>query len=95
MAQDVQQQTHLEPRTADVGTNRSHDAGGKNLPLISSSSDSSPITVSRIGRNTPVAFFLMAIVSACTAACAYLMGTVVNEAYINRNFRRHCLARRG
>lgn len=33
-----------------------------------------------------VAFLLMGIVAACTAACAYLMGTVVNEAYINRSF---------
>jgi subfamily B ATP-binding cassette protein MsbA len=33
-----------------------------------------------------IAFTLMAIAAACTAACAYLMGTVVNEAYVNRSF---------
>jgi subfamily B ATP-binding cassette protein MsbA len=33
-----------------------------------------------------VAFLLMGIAAACTAACAYLMGTVVNEAYVNRSF---------
>src|SRR5262249_39844038 len=32
------------------------------------------------------AFSLMAIAAACTALCAYLMGTVVNEAYVNRSF---------
>jgi subfamily B ATP-binding cassette protein MsbA len=33
-----------------------------------------------------IAFVLMAIGAACTALCAYLMGTVVNEAYVNRSF---------
>jgi ATP-binding cassette subfamily B protein len=33
-----------------------------------------------------VAFLLMGIAAACTALCAYLMGTVVNEAYVNRSF---------
>ncbi len=33
-----------------------------------------------------IAFSLMGIAAACTAACAYLMGTVVNEAYVNRSF---------
>lgn len=33
-----------------------------------------------------VAFLLMGIAAACTAACAYLMGTVVNEAYVNKSF---------
>ena len=33
-----------------------------------------------------IAFTLMGIAAACTAACAYLMGTVVNEAYVNRSF---------
>jgi ATP-binding cassette subfamily B protein len=32
------------------------------------------------------AFALMAIGAACTALTAYLMGTVVNEAYVNRSF---------
>lgn len=32
------------------------------------------------------AFFLMAIAASGTALTAYLMGTVVNEAYVNRNF---------
>jgi subfamily B ATP-binding cassette protein MsbA len=34
-----------------------------------------------------VAFMLMAVVAACTAAPAYLIGKVVNEAYVNRNFQ--------
>jgi ATP-binding cassette, subfamily B, bacterial MsbA len=33
-----------------------------------------------------VAFVLMGIGAGCTALCAYLMGTVVNEAYVNRSF---------
>ncbi len=33
-----------------------------------------------------LAFFLMAIASAGTALTAYLMGTVVNEAYVNKSF---------
>ena len=33
-----------------------------------------------------VAFVLMAIAAGCTALVAYLMGTVVNEAYVNRSF---------
>ena len=33
-----------------------------------------------------VAFVLMAIGAACTALTAYLMGTVVNKAYVNRSF---------
>ncbi|MBZ0148421.1 MAG: ABC transporter ATP-binding protein/permease [Pseudorhodoplanes sp.] len=33
-----------------------------------------------------VAFALMAIAAGCTALVAYLMGTVVNEAYVNRSF---------
>ncbi len=33
-----------------------------------------------------VAFSLMGVAAACTALCAYLMGTVVNEAYVNRSF---------
>lgn len=33
-----------------------------------------------------VAFSLMAVAAGCTALCAYLMGTVVNEAYINKSF---------
>lgn len=33
-----------------------------------------------------IAFLLMGIAAACTALCAYLMGTVVNEAYVNRSF---------
>jgi subfamily B ATP-binding cassette protein MsbA len=34
-----------------------------------------------------LAFMLMAVVAACTAAPAYLIGKVVNEAYVNRNFQ--------
>jgi ATP-binding cassette subfamily B protein len=33
-----------------------------------------------------VAFSLMAVAAGCTALCAYLMGTVVNEAYVNKSF---------
>jgi subfamily B ATP-binding cassette protein MsbA len=33
-----------------------------------------------------VAFALMAIAAACTAASAYLLGNVINEAYVDRNF---------
>ena len=33
-----------------------------------------------------VAFVLMAVAAGATAASAYLIGTVINEAYINRNF---------
>jgi ATP-binding cassette subfamily B protein len=33
-----------------------------------------------------VAFALMAIAAGCTAASAYLLGNVINEAYIDRNF---------
>ena len=33
-----------------------------------------------------IAFVLMGIGAGCTALCAYLMGTVVNEAYVNRSF---------
>jgi ATP-binding cassette subfamily B protein len=34
-----------------------------------------------------IAFLLMAVVAGCTALPAYLIGRVVNEAYINRNFQ--------
>ena len=37
-------------------------------------------------RKYVVAFALMAIAAGCTAASAYLIGTVINEAYIARNF---------
>src|SRR6266700_3285010 len=33
-----------------------------------------------------VAFALMAIAAGCTAASAYLLGNVINEAYVDRNF---------
>jgi len=33
-----------------------------------------------------VAFVLMAITAGCTALSAYLLGTVINQAYVNRNF---------
>jgi subfamily B ATP-binding cassette protein MsbA len=33
-----------------------------------------------------IAFILMAVAAGATAASAYLIGTVINEAYINRNF---------
>ena len=33
-----------------------------------------------------VAFVLMAIAAACTAASAYLLGSVINQAYVDRNF---------
>ena len=33
-----------------------------------------------------IAFVLMGVAAAATAASAYLIGTVINEAYINRNF---------
>ena len=33
-----------------------------------------------------IAFTLMGVAAACTAASAYLIGTVINEAYISRNF---------
>jgi subfamily B ATP-binding cassette protein MsbA len=36
-------------------------------------------------RSYAVAFTLMAIAAACTAGSAYLIGNVINEAYINRN----------
>ena len=36
-------------------------------------------------RKYVVAFALMAIAAGCTAASAYLIGTVINEAYIARN----------
>ena len=34
-----------------------------------------------------IAFALMAIAAACTAASAYLLGNVINEAYVERNFQ--------
>jgi ATP-binding cassette subfamily B protein len=37
-------------------------------------------------RRYAVAFTLMGIAAGCTAACAYLIGTVINIAYINRDF---------
>ncbi|HZT24528.1 MAG TPA: ABC transporter ATP-binding protein [Pseudolabrys sp.] len=37
-------------------------------------------------RKYAVAFVLMGVAAGCTAASAYLIGTVVNEAYISRNF---------
>ena len=37
-------------------------------------------------RKYVVAFALMAVAAGCTAASAYLIGTVINEAYIARNF---------
>jgi ATP-binding cassette subfamily B protein len=36
-------------------------------------------------RRYAVAFTLMAVAAGCTAASAYLIGSVINEAYINRN----------
>ncbi len=36
-------------------------------------------------RKYAVAFVLMAVSAACTAASAYLIGDVINEAYVNRN----------
>jgi ATP-binding cassette subfamily B protein len=38
-------------------------------------------------RRYALAFALMAIAAASTAACAYLIGTVINIAYINHDFR--------
>jgi ATP-binding cassette subfamily B protein len=32
------------------------------------------------------AFALMAIAAACTSICAYLLGNIINEAYVNSNF---------
>ena len=40
-------------------------------------------------RKYVVAFALMAIAAGCTAASAYLIGTVINEAYISPQFPRH------
>ncbi len=37
-------------------------------------------------RRYVVAFALMAVAAGCTAGSAYLIGTVINEAYISRNF---------
>lgn len=34
-----------------------------------------------------VAFALMAIAAGCTALSAYLIGDVINQAYVNRNLR--------
>jgi subfamily B ATP-binding cassette protein MsbA len=34
-----------------------------------------------------VAFTMMAGAAACTAACAYLLGTVINQAYVHKDFR--------
>ena len=34
-----------------------------------------------------IAFALMGIAAAATALTAYLLGTMTNEAYVNRNFR--------
>ncbi len=34
-----------------------------------------------------IAFLMMAVAAACTALSAYLIGEVINEAYINRNFQ--------
>src|ERR1700693_6283936 len=36
-------------------------------------------------RKYAVAFALMAVSAACTAISAYLIGNVINQAYINRN----------
>ncbi|MDP2298022.1 MAG: ABC transporter ATP-binding protein, partial [Pseudolabrys sp.] len=38
-------------------------------------------------RKYVVAFVLMAVSAACTAASAYLIGDVINQAYVNRNLR--------
>jgi ATP-binding cassette, subfamily B, bacterial MsbA len=37
-------------------------------------------------RNYAIAFVLMAISAGCTAFSAYLIGDVINQAYVNRNF---------
>src|SRR5450830_794809 len=37
-------------------------------------------------RKYTIAFVLMAVSAGCTAMSAYLIGSVINEAYINRNF---------
>jgi ATP-binding cassette subfamily B protein len=34
-----------------------------------------------------VAFLMMAGAAACTAVCAYLLGTVINQAYVHRDFQ--------
>ena len=44
---------------------------------------------SATGRATPSAFALMAIAAGGTAVTAYLIGTMINEAYVNDNFQRH------
>jgi len=33
-----------------------------------------------------IAFVLMAVTAACTAFSAYILGDVINEAYVDRNF---------
>ena len=33
-----------------------------------------------------VSFMLMALAAGCTAASAYLLGNIINEAYVDRNF---------
>jgi len=38
-------------------------------------------------RGYVVAFLMMAGAAACTAICAYLLGTVVNQAYVHKDFR--------
>lgn len=38
-------------------------------------------------RRYVLAFMMMSIAAVCTAASAYLIGEVVNEAYVNRNFK--------
>ena len=41
----------------------------------------------RIGANIVVAFVLMAVAAGCTALSAWLIGDVINQAYVNRNLR--------
>ena len=37
-------------------------------------------------RRYVVAFAMMAVAAACTALCAYLLGDVVNQAYVHKDF---------
>ena len=37
-------------------------------------------------RRYAVAFALMAIAAGCTAVSAYLLGDIINQAYVDRNF---------
>jgi subfamily B ATP-binding cassette protein MsbA len=67
---------------------------GTNFKFLLADREGAPALVRRLltehalghWRLYSVAFMLMAVTAGCTAASAYLLGSVINQAYVDRNF---------